>query len=220
MSVLENLIRYFLRLKPEVDEEEQKECSEAKQMKLIVGLGNPGMEYVGTRHNVGFETIDRIAGQFSIEMNQQKHKGVYGQGIIAGQKVILAKPMTYMNNSGECVGAIARFYKIAPEDVTVIYDDINLDVGQLRLREKGSAGGHNGIKSIIAHLGSEDFCRVRIGVGMKHPGQDLANHVLSKFPKEQQETIAEGMDDAGDAVELMLSEGIQKAMNRYNGKKK
>lgn len=188
-------------------------------MKLIVGLGNPGIEYVGTRHNVGFETIDRMAESCSIELNQHKHKGVTGQGIIAGEKVILAKPMTYMNNSGECVGAIARFYKLAPEDIIVIYDDINLDVGQLRIREKGSAGGHNGIKSIIAHLGSENFPRIRIGVGMKKSGQDLANHVLSKFPKDQQEGVAEGMDNAVSAAKLMVTGQVQKAMNQYNGKK-
>ncbi|MDD5950109.1 MAG: aminoacyl-tRNA hydrolase [Lachnospiraceae bacterium] len=188
-------------------------------MKLIVGLGNPGIEYVGTRHNVGFETIDRMAEACSIELNQHKHKGVTGQGIIAGEKVILAKPMTYMNNSGECVGAIARFYKLAPEDIIVIYDDINLDVGQLRIREKGSAGGHNGIKSIIAHLGSENFPRIRIGVGMKKSGQDLANHVLSKFPKDQQEGVAEGMDNAVSAAKLMVTGQVQKAMNQYNGKK-
>lgn len=189
-------------------------------MKLIVGLGNPGMEYVGTRHNVGFETIDRLSDAFSITLNHQKLKGVSGQGSIAGEKVILAKPMTYMNNSGECVGAIARFYKIAPEDIIVIFDDIYLPVGQLRIREKGSAGGHNGIKSIIAHLGSEDFKRVRIGVGEKKPGQDLASHVLSRFSKQEQEAVAEGMDNAKDAVEVMISDGIAKAMNLYNGKKK
>ena len=190
-----------------------------EDMKMIVGLGNPGTEYVGTRHNVGFETIDRIVDAFGITMNNHKHKGVSGQGMIGSSKVIVVKPMTYMNNSGECVGALARFYKIAPEDIIVIYDDINLDVGQLRIREKGSAGGHNGIKSIIAHLGSENFKRIRIGVGMKRAGQDLASHVLSRFSKEQQEAIAQGMDDAKDAVEVLLQDGIQKAMNRYNARR-
>lgn len=212
--MLEALFRKLLGLTGEIEEEEREE------MKVIVGLGNPGMEYVGTRHNVGFETIDRLADGYSIDVTQQKHKGSVGQGMIAGQKVLLVKPMTYMNNSGECVSAVVNFYKLSPEDVIVIYDDINLDVGQLRLRERGSAGGHNGMKSIIAHLKSEEFMRIRIGVGMKREGQNLVNHVLGKFPKEQQEMIAEGMDDAAKAVELILSDSITKAMNTYNGKKR
>lgn len=189
-------------------------------MKIIVGLGNPGMEYVGTRHNVGFETIDRISEAYDIPLRQQKLKGVYGQGIIHGEKVLLVKPMTYMNLSGECVGAVARFYKVQPKDVIVIYDDINLDVGQLRIREKGSAGGHNGIKSIISHLNSEEFPRIRIGVGMKRIGQDLVNHVLSHFSGEQLEAVAEGMENAVKAAELMVAGQTAKAMNTYNGKKK
>ena len=212
--MLEALFRKLLGLTGEMEEEEREE------MKVIVGLGNRGMEYVGTRHNVGFETIDRLADSYSIDVTQQKHKGSVGQGMIAGQKVLLVKPMTYMNNSGECVSAVVNFYKLSPEDVIVIYDDINLDVGQLRLRERGSAGGHNGMKSIIAHLKSEEFMRIRIGVGMKREGQNLVNHVLGKFPKEQQEIIAEGMDDAVKAVELILSDSITKAMNTYNGKKR
>lgn len=199
----------------------KEECSEEELgMKMIVGLGNPGMEYVGTRHNVGFEAVDRICEKNSIDLNKEKMKGAFGQGIIAGEKVIVVKPMTYMNNSGECVGALVNFYKIAPEDIIVIYDDINLDVGQLRIRNKGSAGGHNGIKSIIAHLGSENFPRIRIGVGMKRQGQDLANHVLSKFGKDQLEDIADGMDLAVEAVELMVQGDVNRAMNQYNGKKK
>lgn len=212
--MLEALFRKLLGLTGELEEEEQEE------MKVIIGLGNPGIEYVGTRHNVGFETIDRLADAYSIDVTQQKHKGSVGQGIIAGQKVLLVKPMTYMNNSGECVSAVVNFYKLSPEDIIVIYDDINLDVGQLRLRERGSAGGHNGMKSIIAHLKSEEFIRVRIGVGMKREGQNLANHVLSKFSREQQEVIAEGMEDAAKAVEMILSDSITKAMNTYNGKKR
>lgn len=210
--MLEELFRKLLGLTGELEEEEREE------MKVIVGLGNPGMEYVGTRHNVGFETIDRLADACSIDVTQQKHKGCIGQGVIAGQKVLLVKPMTYMNNSGECVSAVVNFYKLSLEDVIVIYDDINLDVGRLRIKERGSAGGHNGMKSIIAHLKSEEFTRVRIGVGMKREGQNLVNHVLSKFSKQQQEMIAEGMDDAVQAVELILSDGIAKAMNTFNGK--
>lgn len=212
--MLEALFRKLLGLTEELKEEELEE------MKVIVGLGNPGTEYVGTRHNVGFETIDRLADAWSIDVTQPKHKGSMGQGMIAGQKVLLVKPMTYMNNSGECVSAVANFYKLSPEDVIVIYDDINLDVGQLRIKERGSAGGHNGMKSIIAHLKSEEFTRIRIGVGMKREGQNLVNHVLGKFPKEQQEMIAEGMDDAVKAVEMILSDSVTKAMNTYNGKKR
>jgi PTH1 family peptidyl-tRNA hydrolase len=188
-------------------------------MKLIVGLGNPGMEYVGTRHNVGFETIDRMCEQYNIALTHQKMKGVYGQGMIAGEKVLLVKPMTYMNNSGECVGALARFYKLEPTDIIVIYDDINLAVGHLRIRKKGSAGGHNGIKSLIAHLGSEEFPRIRIGVGENVGGKDLIQHVLGHFPEEQLEAMAEAMDDAVKAAELMVAGDVQQAMNRYNGKR-
>lgn len=212
--MLEAWFRKLLGITGEPREEERED------MKVIIGLGNPGMEYVGTRHNVGFETIDRLAAAYSIDVTQQKHKGAVGQGMIAGQKVLLVKPMTYMNNSGECVSAVVNFYKLSLEDVIVIYDDINLDVGQLRLRQRGSAGGHNGMKSIIAHLKSEEFMRIRIGVGMKREGQNLVNHVLGRFPKEQQELIAQGMDDAKEAAELILSDGITKAMNTYNGKKR
>ena len=187
-------------------------------MKLIVGLGNPGIEYVGTRHNVGFETIDRMAEACSIELNQHKHKGVTGQGIIAGEKVILAKPMTYMNNSGECVGAIARFYKLAPEDIIVIYDDINLDVGQLRIREKGSAGGHNGMKNIIAHLGTQVFPRIRIGVGEKPKGWDLADYVLGRFAKEDEPVMRDALERTVESCKVIMNEGVLEAMNRFNNK--
>jgi PTH1 family peptidyl-tRNA hydrolase len=157
--------------------------------------------------------------QYNIALTHQKMKGVYGQGMIAGEKVLLVKPMTYMNNSGECVGALARFYKLEPTDIIVIYDDINLAVGHLRIRKKGSAGGHNGIKSLIAHLGSEEFPRIRIGVGENVGGKDLIQHVLGHFPEEQLEAMAEAMDDAVKAAELMVAGDVQQAMNRYNGKR-
>ena len=143
-------------------------------MKLIVGLGNPSEKYAGTRHNVGFDVIDRMVDEYGIGLDVVKHKGMYGKGRIAGQTVILLKPMTFMNLSGESVAAVAAYYKIAPEDIIVIYDDINLDVGRLRVRGKGSAGGHNGIKNIIAHLHTEEFPRVRVGVGMKPPRMEKA----------------------------------------------
>ncbi|MCR4716453.1 MAG: aminoacyl-tRNA hydrolase [Lachnospiraceae bacterium] len=187
-------------------------------MKIIVGLGNPGIEYVNTRHNVGFEVIDRLSEKLSISMNQEKLKGVYGSGMLDGEKVVLVKPMTYMNNSGECVGDIARFYKVQPVDVIVISDDINLSVGSLRIREKGSAGGHNGLKSIIFHLRSEDFPRVRVGVGMKRQGQNLASHVLGRISKNEEEAMAEVLDDAANAVICMVTDSTQTAMNKYNKK--
>ncbi len=187
-------------------------------MKIIVGLGNPGIEYVGTRHNVGFEVIDRLSEKLNISMNQEKLKGVYGSGMLNGEKVILVKPMTYMNNSGECVGDIVRFYKADPSDVIVISDDINLSVGSLRIREKGSAGGHNGLKSIIYHLHSEEFVRVRVGVGMKKQGQNLANHVLSKVAKSEEEDMAEALDSAANACIAIVTESASAAMNKYNKK--
>lgn len=187
-------------------------------MKLIVGLGNPTPQYAGTRHNVGFEVIDTIAGQYNIEVGTAKYKGLYGKGKMEGQSIILLKPMTFMNLSGESVVAAASYYKIMPEDIIVIYDDINLAVGRLRIREKGSAGGHNGIKNIIAHLGTDAFPRVRIGVGMKPPKMDLADYVLSKFSKEEQDKMVLGYEKACKAVGFMVVDEAEKAMNEYNGK--
>lgn len=187
-------------------------------MKLIVGLGNPTPQYAGTRHNVGFEVIDTISNQYNIEAGAAKYKGLYGKGKINGQSVILLKPMTFMNLSGESVVAAANYYKIVPEDIIVIYDDINLDVRRLRIREKGSAGGHNGIKNIIAHLGTDAFPRIRVGVGMKPPRMDLADYVLSRFLKEEQDKMILGYEKACKAVELMVMNEAAKAMNEYNGK--
>ena len=191
---------------------------EENDMKLIVGLGNPTPQYVGTRHNVGFEVIDLIANQYNIAVDTAKHKGFYGKGKIEGQSVILLKPMTFMNLSGESVAAVAKYYKILPEDIIVIYDDINLDVGRLRIREKGSAGGHNGIKNMIAHLRTDAFPRIRVGVGMKPPKMDLADYVLSRFSKEEQELMEQGYEKACKAAALMLVDEVAKAMNEYNGK--
>ena len=187
-------------------------------MKLIVGLGNPTDKYEGTRHNVGFEVIDRLVDKYGIGLDTVKHKGIYGKGKIEGETVILLKPMTYMNLSGESVSAVAAYYKIEPEDIIVIYDDINLDVGRLRVRGKGSAGGHNGIKNIIAHLHTEEFPRVRVGVGMKPPKTDLVDYVLSRFSKEEQEKMDEGYDRAVGAAALLVMEELEQAMNEYNGK--
>lgn len=189
-------------------------------MILIVGLGNPGREYANTRHNIGFRAIDQLSQQYSIPLNQKKHKAIYGSGYIEGQKVILAQPQTYMNLSGESVRELVDFYKIEPEDVIVIFDDISLPVGQLRLRKKGSAGGHNGIKNIIAHLGSQDFPRIKIGVGEKPAGWDLKDHVLGAFSKEDEPLVKESIENAADACKIMLTDGIESAMNLYNQKKK
>ena len=187
-------------------------------MILVAGLGNPGREYENTRHNVGFEVIDRMAYEYKIGLDTMKHKGVYGKGRIDGQTVILLKPMTYMNLSGESVAAVASYYKVEPCDIIVIYDDINLDVGRLRIRGKGSAGGHNGIKSIIAHLHTEEFPRVRLGVGMKPPKMDLADYVLSHFSEDDMEKMDEGYVKAVKAAALLVDDELEKAMNEYNGK--
>ena len=188
-------------------------------MKLIVGLGNPTKEYENTRHNIGFMAVDAIGQAYGITVNTLKHKAMIGKGMIEGEKVILAKPVTYMNLSGEAVREISDYYKIPAEDVIVIYDDTTLDVGFMRIRKKGSAGGHNGMKSIIAHLGTEDFPRVKIGIGEKRPGQDLADYVLSRFPKEDKEALTKVLDDTKKAIALMVWDEIGEAMNLYNKKK-
>lgn len=188
-------------------------------MYLIVGLGNPDRQYEGTRHNVGFEVIDRLADRLFVSVEEKKFRGYYGKGIIGGQKVILLKPQTYMNLSGESVRAAADFYKIQPEHIIVVYDDVSLDVGQLRIRTKGSAGGHNGIKNIIAHLGTQEFPRVKVGVGAKPPRMDLADYVLSRFSKEDQAKMEDAFKEAAEAVETLITEGADRAMNRFNGHK-
>lgn len=188
-------------------------------MYLLAGLGNPGMKYAATRHNIGFDTITRICDDYNISMNIKKHKALMGQGIIAGQKVLLAMPQTYMNSSGEAVREIADYYKLSMQEIIIIYDDISLPAGQLRIRAKGSAGGHNGIKSIIQCLGSEEFPRVKVGVGQKPQGWDLVDYVLSRFPDGENDIIREALGEAARACECIISEGIEAAMNRFNGKK-
>ena len=192
----------------------------AEDMHLIVGLGNPTKQYEGTRHNVGFETIDRIAAENHIPVEEKKHKALYGSGYIEGEKVILAKPQTFMNLSGESVRELSDYYKIPAENIIVIYDDISLDVGQLRIREKGSAGGHNGIKNIILHLGTEVFPRIKVGVGEKPKGWDLADYVLGRYSAEDRKIIDEAQKEAAEAVKLMVMDDVRGAMNRYNTKKK
>lgn len=189
-------------------------------MYIIVGLGNPKKEYDNTRHNIGFDVIDALADFNRIGMTEKKHKAVIGKGIIAGQKVLLAKPQTYMNLSGESVRELVDYFKIDETiELIVISDDISLDVGQLRIRKKGSAGGHNGLKNIILHLGHDNFHRIKMGVGEKPKNYDLADYVLGHFPKEERLVMDESVKDACKAIELMINDDVDGAMNLYNKKK-
>lgn len=188
-------------------------------MYLIVGLGNPGRQYEGTRHNMGFDTIDYLVEKHRIGQSGVKFNAMYGKGMIGGEKVILMKPLSYMNLSGGPVQEMANYFKIDPEtEMIVIYDDIDLDPGQLRIRVRGSAGGHNGIKDLINKLGTQKFLRVKVGVGAKPKGWDLADHVLSRFSSSERKIVDEAICKAGDAVEKILSEGVDAAMNIYNKK--
>ncbi len=184
-------------------------------MFLIVGLGNPGREYENTRHNIGFAAIDVIAEKYNIDINRTKFKGEYGEGFINGNKVILLKPYTFMNLSGESVREAIDFYKLTEEQVLIIYDDISLELGRLRIREKGSAGGHNGIKSIINHMGTDVFTRIKIGVGA--PKGDLVNHVLGKFSKEEVNILKQTLDAVTEATADIIDNGAKDAMNKFNG---
>lgn len=186
---------------------------------LIVGLGNPGSKYEGTRHNVGYAALDILAEKLHLKANRVKFQGLMAQGSYQGIKVILLKPTTYMNLSGQSVSAAARFYKIPPEHIIVLSDDISLDPGRLRVRKNGSAGGHNGLKSIISSLGSQEFPRVKIGVGSKpHPDYDLADWVLGTFPKEQKKLMEETYEKAANAALLLMEQGPEAAANKFNGK--
>ena len=189
-------------------------------MFLIVGLGNPDKKYEKTRHNIGFNVIDAMADKYNININEKKHKALCGTGIIEGVKVMLAKPQTYMNRSGESVAEIVNFYKLDPEsEMVVIFDDISLSPGNIRVRKKGSAGGHNGIKSIIAQLGTQNFMRVKVGVGEKPQGWDLADHVLGVMPPEDRKKADEALQDAIAATVLLMQGEADLAMNKYNAKK-
>lgn len=186
-------------------------------MYLIVGLGNPTAKYEKTRHNAGFDVIDAIADKYGIELNLRKGKAFCGTGYIEGQKVMLAKPQTYMNLSGDSVSALVNFYKLDPmEDLIVVFDDISLAPGNLRIRKKGSAGGHNGIKDIIAKTGTDQFARVKVGVGEKPAGWDLADYVLGGFSKEDEALVKEACEHAAEAAAEILTDGPDKAMNDFN----
>jgi len=188
-------------------------------MHIIIGLGNPTVQYQATRHNVGWDAITRLSDDYKIPLDFKKHKALCGKGYIEGEKVILAQPLTYMNLSGESVRDFLDFYKVTPADIIVIYDDISLEVGQLRIRKQGSAGGHNGMKSIIAHLGTDEFPRIKIGVGDKPKGWDLADYVLSRFQGEEQEAIKQALKDSSEACKSILTTDLDSAMNYYNRKK-
>ena len=188
-------------------------------MFLIVGLGNPGRQYEHTRHNAGFDVMDALAEKYNISISESGHKALFGKGMIGGQKVILAKPQTFMNLSGESVAELLHYYKIDPEEeLIIIYDDIALAPGKIRVRAKGSAGGHNGIKNIIAHLGTQQFSRIRIGVGEKPAGWDLADYVLGRFPAEEEPTIRTALEQTVKACETILTDSVEAAMNQFNGK--
>lgn len=187
-------------------------------MFLIVGLGNPGRQYENTRHNVGFDTIDELADTYGIPASGKQHKAMYGKGIVEGQKVILAKPLTFMNLSGESVRQLVDYYKIDPEqELLVIFDDISLEPGQIRIRKKGSAGGHNGIKNIIAQLGTQNFQRIKVGVGEKPKNWDLADYVLGTFPKDDRALVDEAIKRAVQAAAMIVQGDVDGAMNTFNG---
>ena len=188
-------------------------------MFLIVGLGNPGVEYAATRHNIGFDMITYLSDKYNIPVSSREGKALVGKGILAGEKVMLAQPQTYMNLSGESVRALMDYYKIDIEDLLVIYDDISLDVGQIRMRGKGSAGGHNGIKSIIQHTGTQEFARIKIGVGQKPEGGDLVKHVLGRFSREEDGMFRDVFALAEEGLLAWLQEDMKCAMNKVNGRR-
>ncbi len=185
---------------------------------LIVGLGNPGREYEKTRHNVGFRAIDLLAQKLGCKIDRLKYQGLYCQTVYDGRKLFLLKPQTYMNLSGRSVLQLSAYFNIPPQRIIVLFDDISLPPGRLRIRSDGSAGGHNGIKSIIAELGSQDFPRVKIGVGGKaHPDQDLADHVLSGFSAIEEKALTSALERAVEAALTVIDKGVPEAANRYNG---
>ena len=185
-------------------------------MYYIVGLGNPGLQYENTRHNVGFMTIDYLANKYDIDVRKSKFKSLYGQGEISGHKVMLIKPQTYMNNSGEAVREIRNFYKFDIDKLIVIYDDIDIDFGTIRIRKKGSAGIHNGMKSIIYQIQDDQFPRIKVSIGKKPEKWDLANFVLSGFSKEEAEILEDEIRIAAEAIEIILKDDVDKAMNKCN----
>ncbi|EMI9090783.1 peptidyl-tRNA hydrolase [Bacillus cereus B5-2] len=193
-----------------------KRESSGTRMKLIVGLGNPGREYELTRHNIGFMAIDELAKRWNISLNEQKFKGVFGAGFVNGEKVILLKPLTYMNLSGESIRPLMDYYKIDVEDFVVLYDDLDIPVGKLRLRMKGSAGGHNGVKSTISHLGTQEFQRIRMGIDRPKNGMKVVDYVLGRFTSEEIPDVDHSIEKAADACEEWLNKPFLQIMNTFN----
>lgn len=185
-------------------------------MYIVIGLGNPGKDYTNTRHNIGFNVIDYLAEKNNIKLNKIKFKSVFGEGFIGREKVLLCKPQTYMNNSGIAVREIVDFYKVDLENLIVVVDDIDIDFASIRVKQRGSAGSHNGLKSIIYHMLRDDIPRVKIGIGKKHPNQDLADFVLSRFSKEELKDMDIAARNAADAIETIINKDIMEAMNIYN----
>jgi PTH1 family peptidyl-tRNA hydrolase len=182
-------------------------------MKAIVGLGNPGREYASTRHNIGFDVVDEVARRWQVQL--RPWKSVADVAVVGTRGAVLVEPQTFMNLSGDAVGRIAAFHKLEPSDILVVVDEVQLPLGRLRIRRSGSAGGHNGLKSIIQHVG-QAFPRLRLGVGRGDPAWDLADHVLSRFAREERDTVAEAVSRAADAVDVFVDEGLEAAMNRFN----
>ncbi|EOP31947.1 aminoacyl-tRNA hydrolase [Bacillus toyonensis] len=193
-----------------------KKESSGTRMKLIVGLGNPGREYELTRHNIGFMAIDELAKRWNISLNEQKFKGVFGAGFVNGEKVILLKPLTYMNLSGESIRPLMDYYKIDVDDFVVMYDDLDIPVGKLRLRMKGSAGGHNGVKSTISHLGTQEFQRIRMGIDRPKNGVKVVDYVLGRFTSEEIPDVNHSIEKAADACEEWLNKPFLQIMNTFN----
>lgn len=192
--------------------------SASKDAWLIVGLGNPGREYENSRHNCGFRAIDRLSGRLGCKIDKAKFQGLYGKTLYGGKPLYLLKPLTYMNLSGQSVLQLSAYFQIPPQRIIVLFDDISLEPGRLRIRAEGSAGGHNGIKSVIAQLGSEAFPRVKIGVGAKpNPEYDLAAWVLGSFPPAEEKAVSAALDAAGDAALTIIDKGVPEAANKYNG---
>ena len=185
-------------------------------MYIIVGLGNPGREYENTRHNTGFIAIDKLANKYNIEINKEKHKAIIGTGVIEGEKVILVKPQTFMNLSGEAVREVINFYKEEIKNFIVIFDDIDLPVGTIRIKERGSAGTHNGVKSLVHELGTQEFKRIKVGIGSPNGKMDLVSYVLGKFSNEEFKEIEASTNKVVNAIEIIIKDGLAKAMNEYN----
>lgn len=211
------LLRRFLGMSND-DRQQGAVMAEEGERFLIVGLGNVGRNYVGNRHNIGFMAIDRLAGKYGLVLNRVQNKALVANGRLFHHSVLLAKPQTMMNGSGDAVGPLTKFYKVPPTRVLVIYDEIDIEFGMVRIREKGSSGGHNGMRSIIQHVGQE-FPRIRLGIGRPNGKMPVHAYVLQDFAKDELPLVDEMLETAVSAVETFLSEGIQQAMNKHNGKK-